>query len=207
MAYVIGFGVLCNMTALDQANSQPVSVIQDPVSYESRLQERAISQITLVVVHCTELPDLKTARQYAETIHYDRSQTGNSGHYYVDREGKVVQYVSNNRVAHHVKGHNEFSIGIELVNLGRYPDWYHSQSQEMTENYTEEQLEALGALLRQLEGSLPALEYIAGHEDLDRQQVPASDLERVSVQRKMDPGPLFPWSEIMSSTGLKRYRP
>ena len=34
--------------------------------YESRLEQRPLSQVDLVVIHCTELPDLATAREYGE---------------------------------------------------------------------------------------------------------------------------------------------
>ncbi len=52
-----------------------------PLSYESRLTTRALTQIDMVVIHCTELPDMAMAREYGERVLYD-SGTGNSGHYY-----------------------------------------------------------------------------------------------------------------------------
>lgn len=39
------------------------------LEYVSALQSRALSDVTLVVIHCTELPDLATARQYAQVVH------------------------------------------------------------------------------------------------------------------------------------------
>src|SRR5688572_21655062 len=47
-----------------------------PLPYESRLQARPRTQIDLVVIHCTELPDLATAREYGERTHYAESGTG-----------------------------------------------------------------------------------------------------------------------------------
>lgn len=176
----------------------------DPLPYVDNLQARRLSDITLVVIHCTELPDLATAREYGERIIYPESGTGNSGHFYVERSGDVEQWVPLDRIAHHVRGHNDHSIGIELVNRGRYPEWFHSGKQEMTEPYPAELVSSLIALLQWLEHDLPGLRRIAGHEDLDDSVVPASDRNNRTVRRKLDPGPLFPWSEVLSPSHLER---
>jgi len=175
-----------------------------PLPYETRLQARDPGDIDLVVVHCTELPDLATAREYGERVLYPDSGTGNSGHYYVDREGTVHRYVAHERIAHHTRGYNARSIGIELVNTGRWPHWLDSRHQAMDEAYTEAQLEALAALLQQLRGELPSLRFIAGHEDLDTTEVEASDDPSMKVRRKRDPGPLFPWPRVLAACGLER---
>lgn len=174
-----------------------------PVSYAGQLEYRDPNGIDLLVIHCTELPDLEMARSFAERIHYPASGTGNCGHYYIDRDGAVEQWVPEDRIAHHVRGYNARSIGIELVNLGRYPDWLASR-QAMDEPYPQPQLAALAALLTALAEGLPGLRWIAGHEDLDQQEVPASDAPGQSVRRKRDPGPLFPWPEILVNTSLQR---
>jgi N-acetylmuramoyl-L-alanine amidase len=186
--------------------ADPPPVIHSPLPYEQLLDERPLNRIDLVVIHCTELPDLAIARSFGEQVRYD-SGTGNSGHYYVDRDGSVHQYVALERVAHHVRGYNPRAIGIELVNNGRYPDWLAAGSQAMREAYTEQQIVALIALLDYLKGELPSLKFIAGHEELDTTQVPASDDEGVLVYRKLDPGPLFPWDRVMRATTLKRLDP
>ena len=90
-----------------------------PLPYEERLAERLPSAIDLVVIHCTELPDLPTAREYGERIRHTDSRTGNSGHYYIDRDGRTLRFVGDLRVAHHTFRFNPRSIGIELVNIGR----------------------------------------------------------------------------------------
>ena len=175
--------------------------------YVAKLARRDAADIELVVIHCTELPDLATAREYGERIHYDESGTGNSGHYYVDRDGTVEEWVPPDRVAHHCRGHNERSIGIELVNRGRYPAWFDSRHQDMNEAYPAAQVAALVALLRALAQRLPALARIAGHEDLDRDEVEASDDPRRRVRRKRDPGPRFPWAEVLGAVALERQAP
>jgi N-acetylmuramoyl-L-alanine amidase len=177
-----------------------------PLPYEEHLQQRADADIDLVVIHCTELPDLATAREYGERKLYD-SGAGNSGHYYIDRDGSVQLFVRPGRVANHTRGYNERSVGIEMVNRGRFPDWLDSRRQQMTEPYTEEQIQALSALLSSLKRSLPNLQFIAGHEDLDTGTVAASDDPSRRVYRKRDPGPLFPWDRVLNESGLTRLKP
>jgi N-acetylmuramoyl-L-alanine amidase len=183
------------------------SVNVDLLPYEARLDKRVASQVDVVVIHCTELPDLAMARRYGEEILYPGSGTGNSGHYYIDRDGSVHQYVSADRIAHHTHGYNLRSVGIELVNRGRYPDWLAAGHQAMNEPYTEAQMQALVALLRQLQLALPALKFIAGHEDLDTTEVAASDDHNRKVRRKRDPGPLFPWPRVLEAVALERMIP
>jgi N-acetylmuramoyl-L-alanine amidase len=178
-----------------------------PLPYESRLEQRARSAVDLVVIHCTELPDMKTAREFGERIRYAQTQTGNSGHYYIDTDGKLYRFVSADRVANHTYGWNTRSVGIEIANIGRYPDWGDSRHQAFTTPYTKEQIDALLALLRQLRHDLPNLKYIAGHEDLDRRLEPARDDPTIMLRRRQDPGPLFPWTEIVPASGLERLIP
>lgn len=173
--------------------------------YAGALAARELAAIDTVVIHCTELPDLATARSYGERILYPASGTGNSGHYYIDRDGSIVQYVSPDRIAHHTRGWNPRSVGIELVNTGRYPDWLDSRRQAMDEAYTEAQVESLVALLLDLQARIPSLLQIAGHEDLDLDEVEASDDPSVKVRRKRDPGPLFPWPEVLQAVPLQRF--
>jgi N-acetylmuramoyl-L-alanine amidase len=172
-----------------------LAVVDQPLPYVERLQQRRSADIDLVVIHCTELPDLATARDYGERVLYE-SGTGNSGHYYIDVDGTIYRYVADERVAHHTRGYNERAIGIELSNRGRWPDWLDSRHQAMQEPYTEAQIERLLELLRHLRAQHANLRWIAGHEDLDTAEVPASDDASRRVRRKRDPGPLFPWPRL-----------
>lgn len=177
-----------------------------PLSWVDHLDVRPSDAIDLVVMHCTELPDLATARTYGERICHP-SGTGNSGHFYVDRDGSVCCFVTCERIAHHVRGYNEHSVGIELINRGRWPAWLDSRNQAMTEAYPEPQIEGLLGLLAWLRRQLPNLTQMAGHEDLDRERVPASDDPQTTVYRKRDPGPAFPWQRVLHASGLKRLIP
>lgn len=174
------------------------------LSYVERLELRERAEVDLVVIHCTELPDLEMAREYGQQIVHPASQSGNSGHWYIDRDGALARWVPEDRVAHHARGYNARSVGIELVNLGRYPDWLDSRRQAMTEPYPEAQVGALIALLEKLRADLPGLKFIAGHEDLDIEHVAASDDVGKRVKRKRDPGPLFPWARVVAACGLER---
>ena len=188
----------------------PIPLIHDqPLPYVDLLPARAADAVELVVMHCTELPDLATAREYGERVlHALRFEAergpGNSGHYYVDRDGAIHRYVPGTRVANHVRGHNANSIGIELVNLGRYPHWWDSRQQQMTEAYPAPQIAALQALLAHLRTGFSRLQYIAGHEDLDTALVAASDDPALTVRRKLDPGCKFPWADVLADSGLAR---
>lgn len=176
-----------------------------PLPYTPQLAERAFAGVDLVVIHCTELPDLATARSYGERELYDDG-TGNSGHYYIDRSGATYNFVPDHRIAQHTRGFNPRSIGIELINTGRFPDWLDSRHQAMDEPYTATQIASLKRLLTHLVHTIPSLALIAGHEDLDTEQVPASDDAHLRVARKHDPGPLFPWADVLVDCPLQRWR-
>jgi N-acetylmuramoyl-L-alanine amidase len=185
----------------------PLPVQLDPLPYEARLEARPLSQVDLVIIHCTEVPTLAESRRFGEKVLYEASGTGNSGHFYIDRDGSLTQYVAIERVANHTRGYNPRSIGIELVNTGRYPRWFDSDHQAMDEPYTPAQIDTLVALLQRLAAEHARLRFIAGHEDLDTAMVEASDDPSKQVRRKRDPGPLFPWDYVLSRVRLERFAP
>lgn len=165
--------------------------------YHENLEHREVSTLDTVVLHCTELPTLEMARELGERIQYPESGTGASGHYYVDRDGSIYRYVKDDRMARHVVGFNHTSLGIELVNTGRYPNWFHAKHQAMSEPFTDEAIAALKELLGELRRMYPSMITIARHSDLDTRTVPADDDPALEVRRRIDPGPLFPWDEIL----------
>lgn len=181
-----------------------IDIFNKPLSYNQQLERRSLDSIEGVVIHATELPDLAMAREYGERIHYPESGTGNSGHFYIDRDGSTEQWVDLDRVAHHVANHNANTIGIEMVNLGRYPHWLASNHQQWQEGMTQAQITALIALLRSLTKQLPSLRWLAGHDQLDTRQVEASDDPSKTLRRKLDPGPDFPWSHVVAASKLEK---
>jgi N-acetylmuramoyl-L-alanine amidase len=181
--------------------SPPVSksksdTIKQLLPYNDKLQSRDMASVDLIVIHSTELPDLAMAREYGERIHYS-SGTGNSGHYYIDRDGVVYQYVTDQRIAHHVGCCNDRSIGIEMINRGRYPDWYNTTSQTVTEPFTQTQINSVIGLVKRLSQQYPSITDIAGHSDLDTRMIAAEDDKDQQIRRKVDPGPLFPWDKVL----------
>ncbi len=181
-----------------------LEIRRNPLPYAQRLESRSTDEIDLVVIHCTELPDLAMARVWGEKELYPETRTGNSGHFYIDRAGRIEQWVPLEAVAHHVRGFNPKSIGIELINIGRYPDWFRSGHQQMEEPYPEPQVEALVILINHLQKRVDGLKKIAGHEDLDTAMIPSEDDPNTLIRRKLDPGPLFPWAVVMNKIQLER---
>jgi N-acetylmuramoyl-L-alanine amidase len=191
-------------TRLVPMQSFDPSITFRPLIYTRRLEERCTSAIVLVVIHATELPDLAMAREFGERVVHERSGTGNSGHFYIDRDGTVEQWVPLERVAHHVRGHNANSIGIELVHRGRWPDWFDAGHQDWSDPYPDEQITALIELLNALVSTLPNLKQIAGHDELDTDTIPASNDPKILIRRKLDPGPTFPWQRVLQAIPLIR---
>ena len=56
----------------------------------------------------------------------------------------------------------------------------------------------------ELKARIPSLALIAGHEDLDLDEVEASDDPALKVRRKRDPGPRFPWQRVLAAVPLER---
>jgi N-acetyl-anhydromuramyl-L-alanine amidase AmpD len=104
-------------------------------------------------------------------------------HYIVGRDGTVAASVPEDEVAVHTIGHNDRSIGIELINAG-----------DGVDPYPPEQVAALATLVHaiRVRWSIPLTE-VKGHAELDRTTFQCGGQ---SVRRKQDPGPLFPWDRL-----------
>ena len=57
--------------------AMPPAIHDWPLPYVERLDSRDPGQVELLVVHCTELPDLATARAWGERVVHPESATGN----------------------------------------------------------------------------------------------------------------------------------
>lgn len=99
-----------------------------------------------------------------------------SSHFFIRRNGQVVQFVSCSRRAWHAgvsswKGRsrcNDFSIGVELEGCDTQP-------------FDHRQYQALAKLTRVLRRTFPVTD-IVGHAD-------------IAPDRKTDPGPFFDWEQ------------
>lgn len=101
-------------------------------------------------------------------------------HFFIDREGCIVQYVATHLGAWHAgqsvfngqSNCNDFSLGIEIEGTDHTA-------------YTEAQYDALVALTRAILSDFPliTLDRIVGHSD-------------IAPDRKTDPGPSFDWQRF-----------
>lgn len=145
--------------------------------------------VELLVVHNISLPagqfggphvsDLFTGRvdYNADPSFADLRNLEVSAHFFVRRDGRLVQYVSCNDRAWHAgvsqfQGRancNDFSIGVEM---------------EGTDNvaFSSEQYTVLAELAAALQNRYP-LRWVTGHE-------------HVAPGRKTDPGPCFDWTRF-----------
>ncbi len=153
--------------------------------------ERAAGDIDLLVIHNISLPPDefggdgvqclftntldRNAHPYYRTIPEGRV----SSHFYIRRDGQLIQFVSVLQRAWHAGASawqgrarcNDFAIGIELEGSDNVP-------------FTDAQYVALDALTQALRAALP-IRGIAGHSD-------------IAPGRKTDPGPYFDWLRYLT---------
>lgn len=165
------------------------AIEQVPVNGPARTQP-----VRRIVLHATGGPDCDAARSFrGGTLdgivqHFLRNQGRISIHYVIGRDGRVVAMVPETQVAYHVRGHNQDSIGIELVNDGDGRD-----------PFAQPQLATLVELLKDLLARY-ALETdaIKSHAELDDTTIVCKG---VTIKRKQDPGDAFPWQRVLSELG------
>lgn len=153
--------------------------------------------IDLVVVHSISLPPgvyggdeveaLFTNRLDGDAHPYLDALRGLrvSSHFFVRRDGEVMQFVGCDRRAWHAgrsawngrEACNDFAIGIELEGLEHHP-------------FDDAQYAALGTLLRALRRRYP-IATVVGHE-------------HVAPGRKQDPGSAFDWARAWRTSRLPR---
>jgi N-acetyl-anhydromuramyl-L-alanine amidase AmpD len=110
-------------------------------------------------------------------------------HYIVDRSGTVLSSTPENQMANHALGHNQGTIGIELVHNG-----------DGEEPFGGEQMSALIDLIRSIRTRHNIdIENIKSHAEVD---VRTFQCGGKTVKARMDPGSNFPWSELRA--GLQR---
>ncbi|APC97940.1 1,6-anhydro-N-acetylmuramyl-L-alanine amidase AmpD [Francisella frigiditurris] len=146
---------------------------------------------SLVVIHCISLPVGEYNNNNVEDFFLNKldiaahesfesvESIAVSAHFYIKRNGKIIQFVSVNDRAWHAgksvfngrEGCNDFSVGIELQGSDN-------------EDYKDRQYESLNRLLGDLRQSYPSLINIAGHEN-------------IAPERKTDPGKFFEWHRVI----------
>lgn len=153
--------------------------------------DRPAGAIELLVIHNISLPPGEfggdgVQRLFTNTLDvnahpYYRSlaELKVSAHFFVRRDGRIVQFVPCLKRAWHAGAScwqgrtccNDFSVGIELEGCDAIP-------------YTDAQYESLHRLTCALRVAYPIC-GIAGHSD-------------IAPQRKTDPGPCFDWARYLA---------
>ena len=159
------------------------------------------NEIALIVIHNISLPPGQFGGVAVEQLFTNRlkpdehpsfaaiAQMRVSAHFFIARNGTLVQFVSVNRRAWHAgvsiwRGRercNDFSVGIELEGTDE-------------QSYTVKQYARLARLMRALVQRYPSIQGVAGHAD-------------IAPGRKTDPGRSFDWERLMAESGLpQRFR-
>lgn len=149
----------------------------------------AATEVSLAVVHNISLPPGEFGGNWVEDFFLNRLDTGAhpyfaeiaglqvSAHFYVRRDGRVIQFVGCDQRAWHAgrsswcgrENCNDYSVGIELEGCDERP-------------FTDVQYVALWRLLDALRQRYP-ITAVAGHSD-------------IAPGRKSDPGPYFDWAAL-----------
>lgn len=151
--------------------------------------ERPAGEVSLVVIHNISLPPDEFEGEWVEQFFLNQldatvnpyfsliSTMQVSAHFYVRRDGRVIQFVGCDQRAWHAgcsqwqgrENCNDYSVGIELEGSDTQP-------------FSKAQYQVLWPLLDALCGRYP-IAAIVGHSD-------------VAPGRKTDPGPYFDWSAV-----------
>jgi N-acetylmuramoyl-L-alanine amidase len=149
--------------------------------------------IDMVVIHSTGGPtcDARTgqpiwvpAGEFETNMREIEAHPTLGIHHMINRDGRLRASVPEHQLAHHVFRYSARSISIELVNDGDGKD-----------PFPEAQLSALVALLQPMlrRHGLTA-SAIVRHSDLDKAVMPCAPTR----PRKVDPGPAFPYEQVLS---------
>ncbi|NOU01253.1 MAG: 1,6-anhydro-N-acetylmuramyl-L-alanine amidase AmpD [Gallionella sp.] len=154
--------------------------------------DRPVGAIKLLVIHNISLPPNEfggdgVRQLFTNTLDANEhpyyatiSDLKVSAHFFVRRDGQIIQFVSCLNRAWHAgescwQGSsrcNDYSLGIELEGADSVP-------------FTDAQYNALISLTRAIRIAYP-IDGIAGHSD-------------IAPQRKTDPGPCFDWTRYLTS--------
>lgn len=151
--------------------------------------ERPAGEVSLIVVHNISLPPDEFGGDWVEAFFLNQldpqahpyfatiADLQVSAHFYIRRDGRIVQLVGCDRRAWHAGGSNwcgrdncnDYSVGVELEGSDTQP-------------FSMAQYAALWTLIDALRARYP-ITALAGHSD-------------VAPGRKTDPGPYFDWAAV-----------
>lgn len=200
-------------TALTGAGAQttaPLRIIDRLLTETVSRDRMPTAPIDMVMLHfCSDVVENPDDPFNVERIVEIFTSYTVSAHYLIGRDGTVFRFVPENRVAFHAgRGEvswaperrnslNDYSIGIELLNVGsakdmkifmspqKYADYARKHPEWI--GYTDEQYEALRGLLDSIRTRHPAIKHdrkhIIGHSTY-------------AGARRTDPGELLDWSRL-----------
>ena len=153
-------------------------IIKTSYSVNFSKKVRKNKDIKVIVIHYTGMQSrIESIKRLLNSKHKV------SCHYLIDRKGKILKMVDNNKVAWHAgkskwknyNNLNKYSIGIELVNKGHELGY---------EKFTTPQVNNLIKLCKNLKKKYKIKSSnIVGHSD-------------IAPLRKKDPGEKFPWKKL-----------
>lgn len=152
------------------AEGRTMQIIETKLETNGSFTRR--SSTSEIILHHAEASSVSV-----ETInrwHLDRGWTGIGYHYYIRKDGKVYRGRPEWAVGAHAVGHNSVSIGICCE--GAY----------MTETMPQAQLEALKALIRDVQGRYGNRLALKRHKDVNSTDCP---------------GDRFPWAAVQNWKG------
>lgn len=174
--------VACFLTAC--SSTRQIGPYTIDASLEAKGQNTRVRHI---VLHYTTLDTATSLRVLTEqnvSSHYVISDATPPVIYQLVKESQRAWHAGVSQW-HDYPDLNTSSIGIEMVNAGRLSDgsW---------QPYSAQQIDALIRLLNDIRSRHPVADAdIVGHSD-------------IAPQRKVDPGPLFPWTQL-AEAGLGRW--
>lgn len=132
------------------------------MSASSLASTRVVDEI---IVHCTATrpewmwnakPEVKVAE--IDKWHKRNGWKGFGYHFFIDRDGTIVEGRHVNEVGAHTKGHNVGTLSVVLA--GGFGS---KETDKFEKNYTKEQDKALRLLLVELSEHNPTVNKISGH--------------------------------------------
>ena len=150
-----------------------------------------IQEPTMIIIHCTEDETIEETLFYfkapslAKDSFYQKKfgWVNISSHFIVDLDGTIYSLIPVTQTARHCIGFNYISIGIENVAL-------------KNEYLTAQQVTNNALLVVYLKKLYPSIEYLAGHYEIPRKDLPhyrywREDMPEYKFYTKTDPGDAF----------------
>ncbi|USO01219.1 MAG: N-acetylmuramoyl-L-alanine amidase [Alphaproteobacteria bacterium] len=170
-------------------------------NYTPRLDATTGNQVKVefLIAHFTQISALETQKAFL-------TPGGVSAHYTVTDTGTIWQHVVESNAAHHagvsswagIHNLNNRSVGIEFVHPGYR--WHEKLSPENTVIIPGMREQWYPYSSRQLEVAVPLMKNI-----IKRHQIPQQGIlghSDIAPDRKIDPGPLFPWEWLSKNHGI-----